>query len=228
MLVRTIFTALMFSSVAAFAQVVALPGTVVGVEENKVSVEVCSYEAPRVHDLLEIGFKKNQGNELTIGVWRVVEVSNCFLRIAPVCEGSMPAVGQGATVFLNTSMTAPPVTVQSGGEVGPRLLDPAIEIETSIRLLNSGNSREKQTAAKVLYRHYRYEPLVQKSAEAALLEGFMLSPSDAYHVDAMSWLCNILGASGDPSYKPTLAEVEKTTPAYKLSRYAGKNLRRLR
>lgn len=60
-----------------------------------------------------------------------------------------------------------------------------------------------------------------------LLKGYRAHSSDRHHVDAMAWLCNILGASGKKIYRPTLQEVVNNAPSKKLVKFAEKNLNRL-
>jgi len=44
----------------------------------------------------------------------------------------------------------------------------------------------------------------------------------------MAWFCNVLGASRNKKYIPTLEKVAKEAPNRKLKKYAVKNLRRLK
>jgi hypothetical protein len=61
-----------------------------------------------------------------------------------------------------------------------------------------------------------------------LLKGYNAHPRDRRYADAMAWLCNILGASGDRRYATTLETVSRQSTNRKIKKYALKNLRRLR
>jgi hypothetical protein len=94
--------------------------------------------------------------------------------------------------------------------------------------LEGDDSRLKQRAAKMLYRHHREDPRVQQLASDILLEQYNLAPRDRYHVDAMAFLCNILGSSRDPQFRAALIQVRDSARSPKLRKYAAKNLGRVR
>ena len=79
-----------------------------------------------------------------------------------------------------------------------------------------------------MFQAYRNDERVQEEVNRILLEQYRLVPKDDIHADAMSHLCNILGASGNPRYADTLYRVSKTAESSKLRKYASKNLGRLR
>ncbi len=103
------------------------------------------------------------------------------------------------------------------------------EANRFIKRLRSTDPAEKQRAAKELYKSkLRTHPAVLKAAAEELLNGHNLNSNDRHHVDAMDWICNILGASGDPSYSETLRRVIRETRNAKIKKYAQKNYNRLR
>jgi hypothetical protein len=94
--------------------------------------------------------------------------------------------------------------------------------------LDSGDGATEQRAAKILYRTYRAHPRAQEAAKSALLAGYNVDLDDERHVDAMAWLCNLLGASENPQYAATLNTVMRQTKSRKIKKFAEKNLKRLR
>ena len=61
-----------------------------------------------------------------------------------------------------------------------------------------------------------------------LLKGYQKKTNDKAYAEAMSCLCNAIGASKNKKYISTLEKVGKETPNRKLKKYALKNLRRLK
>jgi hypothetical protein len=215
---------------AVEAQTTAMSGRVVELAGPEVAIHLCMQPMPAEGALLEIGFPAT-ANEASgsFGVWRVHEVHDCLLWVAAVCNTSMPAVGQSATVLMSTADVEPtpapaPVVISEP----PARPDRQELIAEAIDGLGSASSAERRRAAMALYRHYRYDVEVQQAAASSLLAGYGLYVHDWDHVDAMSWLCNILGASGDRGFHDILYEVARHTPSPKLRDYARKNLHRLR
>ncbi len=101
-------------------------------------------------------------------------------------------------------------------------------IDALISELGSADSTAEQRAAKILYRRHRLDPKVQQAASDALLAGCTTRLNDPRHVDAMAWLCNILGVSGNIAYATTLDTVLKTTTSRKIKGFAQKNRGRIR
>ncbi len=96
-----------------------------------------------------------------------------------------------------------------------------------VRMLQSSDPVEKRKAAKIIYRNYLRDPFMVAFANKELLNSYRKNPNNRHHVDAMSWLCNILGASGDPKFRATLEKVSQDAPHRKLREYAVKNLKKL-
>jgi len=91
--------------------------------------------------------------------------------------------------------------------------------------LESTNSIDKRKAAKLLYKTYPYENDVLVAVNKELLKGYNVKIRDKYHVDAMAWLCKILGRSGQNKYMATLQEVIGRTKSGKIKRHAKKSIR---
>ena len=96
-----------------------------------------------------------------------------------------------------------------------------------VRMLQSPDPVDKQRAAKTIFRHYLHDPNMEALANTELLISYQKNPDNRYHVDAMAWLCNILGASGNPKFRSTLEKVSQDAPHRKLREYAAKNLKKL-
>jgi hypothetical protein len=98
-----------------------------------------------------------------------------------------------------------------------------IALETT---LGSNDSKEKRNAAMKLYRSADFsDPATLDIVSQELLKGYNINLLDKYHVDAMAWLCKILGASGNIEYKSALEEAFKNSQSRKIRGYAEKNLK---
>ena len=102
------------------------------------------------------------------------------------------------------------------------------EVTRYIEQLKSSNAIEKRKAAKKVYKsQYRNHPEILKTAAEELLGGYNTDIRNKHHVDAMAWMCNILGSSKDQSYYDTLKKVGKESKSRKIRGYALKNSRKL-
>ena len=97
-----------------------------------------------------------------------------------------------------------------------------------IRMLRSGSDKRIVQGSKKIVRSRTFEPAVLEAASSVLLAGYRSNSSDRLHVDAMSWLCNVLGASKKRQYRSTLQTVADGTGNRKLKKYACKNLAALK
>lgn len=219
-------------------------GSVVDVSGLDVWIRVDAPDGVRPGDMVDIRFAIPGGEELSIGSWRVVEVEGGLVFAEVVSNTGRPAVGQTAVVRA-TGAGSPPAQPRweasrlpgpepaaraepSGSRQGEDWRSLPYEIRQHLDALFEGDARAVRVAAKQLYRHYRDEPAVQQAAERALLEGYRRDSGDPEHVDAMAWLCNILGVSGNPAFAATLEEVAAGAASPKLQKYAVKNLSRTR
>lgn len=96
-----------------------------------------------------------------------------------------------------------------------------------LRQLDSGNIRYQRDAARLIIKSASTDQVLFDAVERALLRGYKLESSDRDHVDAMSWLCKALGASGRSKYRSTLSRVANDAPHKKLKGYAEKSLNQL-
>ena len=63
--------------------------------------------------------------------------------------------------------------------------------------------------------------------ESPKLSAYRVNLVDSAHIDAMAWMCNLLGMSGEASYRSLLDKVVRETPNRKIRNYASKSMRRL-
>lgn len=97
-----------------------------------------------------------------------------------------------------------------------------------VAMIQSSDGRIQQRGAKKLFRsEYKDHPEVLKAVEVILLREYSTGLRDSRHVDAMAWLCNLLGASRDHRFYPTLMEVAQKCRNRKLKKYARSNARKL-
>ncbi len=102
------------------------------------------------------------------------------------------------------------------------------EYRELINNVRSSNSKVKRNAAKTIYKKKVKHPVVYGVVEEELLAGYRIKQRDKNHIDAMAWLCNILGATKDSRYRATLKKVSSLRTNRKLQRYAAKNLKRVK
>jgi pimeloyl-ACP methyl ester carboxylesterase len=102
------------------------------------------------------------------------------------------------------------------------------EINTYVRLLTSIDSRRQRTGARLVYRKKINHRQIFDTAEQELLDGYLVNLTDSGHIDAMAWMCNLLGASGQERYRPTLEKVALKGTHPKIKRYANLNIAKLK
>lgn len=95
-------------------------------------------------------------------------------------------------------------------------------------LMQSPNMRDKTIGAKYTAKLFPTHPELLQIAEQELLNGYRLRTRDRHHVNAMAWMCNVLGQSGNRQYKETLYEVARHASNRNLRKYGKKNYRKLR
>jgi len=105
---------------------------------------------------------------------------------------------------------------------------PVATVSQILYLLKSPNSKEKIKGAQYTVKSFPTNAQLLKAAEEELLKGYALRTRDRNHVEAMAWMCNVLGRSKQLQYKNTLEMVYKNAASRRLKKYAGKNYRQLR
>ncbi|NNK85105.1 MAG: tetratricopeptide repeat protein, partial [Desulfobacterales bacterium] len=96
-----------------------------------------------------------------------------------------------------------------------------------INMLKSTRDVEVIRAAKSICSQYPRDTDLVNTAKNKLLKKFKKKSDANTHVDAISWLCNILGTSEDVKFIPTLTEVEQEIDNEKIKKFAMRNLAKL-
>lgn len=141
-----------------------------------------------------------------------VEVTPPPKALAPISAAPPPPAKAATTAATTAAAKAP---AAKGGS-------------RYITMLRSGNLRSKTDAGKLIVREGVKDTAVLDVVEQELLKGYLASGDDRAAVEAMSWLCKALGASGNGKYRNTLKTVAQKAPHRKLQKYAEQSLGQLR
>jgi TolB-like protein len=95
-------------------------------------------------------------------------------------------------------------------------------------MLRSSSLGDKEDGAKIVAKLYKSDQILLDIVNDELLKGYNSHSDDRNYVEAMAWLCNALGASGQAKYASTLEKVSQEAPNRKLQKYALKNLRHVK
>ena len=95
-------------------------------------------------------------------------------------------------------------------------------------MLRSSRLEDKADGAKIVAKLYKSDQKLLDIVNDELLRGYSSNSDDRNYVEAMAWLCNALGASGQAKYASTLEKVSQEAPNKRLQKYALKNLRHLK
>jgi lipoprotein NlpI len=96
-----------------------------------------------------------------------------------------------------------------------------------IKMLRSIRDVDVIRVAKTICSQYPRDTEFVKTANNRLLKKFKKKSDTNNHVDAVSWLCNILGSSEDVQYISTLNKIEQETDNDKIKKYVEVNLVKL-
>jgi TolB-like protein len=133
----------------------------------------------------------------------------------------LPAPGSAAGLPSGATETPRPPD-RSAADVG------GVSVQQIVTLLRSPVPTQKVKGARLVVRYYPKNTQLLAVVEDELLKGYKAKTRDRHYVQAMGWLCNALGRSGQTQYKDTLEEVAKNAENRKVRGYAGKNFKRLR
>lgn len=97
-----------------------------------------------------------------------------------------------------------------------------------ITLLRSCVPMEKRRAAMTIHKFYLHNRRLLAVVEDELLKGYRHWTRDRRYIDAMAWMCNVLGDSGNYNYAQTLRQVYQCTNHRKIRNYAMRNYRKIR
>ena len=118
------------------------------------------------------------------------------------------------------------LTNESGRFGSDRIMSP--HIAELIKMLRSDDSKKIRIAARKIVKTYSKNSELLEIVNEELLNGYQKKNGDKYYIDAMSWLCKVIGASKNKKYISTLEKVAREARNRKLKKYAIKSLRRLK
>ncbi len=102
------------------------------------------------------------------------------------------------------------------------------EANKYITMLKSKDSARQREAARRIYKKRLKSPELFDAAEVELKKGYLVNLNDSGHIDAMAWMCTLLGASGQVRYRATLETVARETPNAKIRNRALRSMKKLR
>lgn len=223
----------------SMAMAVEIQGTVVDTAGLDVTVKIIGESTPVPGDLMEISFSIPGGDSLSVGTWKVTSTSGHLVSAAVVENTGTPSKGQQAVINSNNPISIKSVSKNNGSNSNinnqqnvysaPPVDTPVTpEASAVIELLQSPDATNIRNGAKRAYRQFVNNEAVLAVVADVLKQGYAEKTKDGYHIDAMAWLCNVLGASKDMKYKDLLTLVARKSPSKKVRKFAKKNLRLLR
>jgi len=180
------------------------------IETGKVKITV-------VRDTIADGMIDKESGHAAIGYGQLVKSVRGPLKPLPA-----PNVYQPPAVQVNAAPAMVSVSVNA-----PTRGKPAAGASQYIKQIKSENAISQRDAAKRIIRGRLYDTSVMDVVEKYLLRGYKIKGRDRNHVDAMSWMCKALGASGNSKYRKTLTAVSRDAANRKLRGYAAKSLAQL-
>jgi hypothetical protein len=102
------------------------------------------------------------------------------------------------------------------------------EEQRLITLLRSCVPMEKRRAAIAIHRFHLHNRKLLEAVKDELLRGYRHWTRDRRYIDAMAWMCNVLGDSGNYNYAETLRQVYQCANHRKIRNYAMRNYRKIR
>jgi pimeloyl-ACP methyl ester carboxylesterase len=101
------------------------------------------------------------------------------------------------------------------------------EVRRCLEGLGSWDADRQREAARRALREGMTHPAILEAAARQLAAGYRVNLADGGHIDAMAWMCNLLGQAGGEAYRGLLATVARESPSDKLRAYARRNLQKL-
>ncbi len=133
----------------------------------------------------------------------------------------------GPLVPATTGMTIKKAVKKSRRDSRRKRTRPSTVTEIA-ELLRSPNMTDKTIGARYAVKLFPTNPMLLEIAESELLNHYEIRTNNKAHVNAMAWLCNMLGRSRNREYKDTLYKVARKAGNRRLRGYANKNYRMLR
>ncbi len=137
-----------------------------------------------------------------------------------------PPPKKDATVSVKAPATeTKPLPAAQKPPVQKTGIDP--EIANLIKEIRSDNSATRRRTARIIAKRHGKNTLLLNEMEKELLDGYNKYLEDRHHVDAIAWMCKVLGASGDAKYRNTLALVAENSINAKIKKYALQSMNQL-
>ncbi|MBA3018494.1 MAG: hypothetical protein KJ550_00845 [Proteobacteria bacterium] len=180
---------------------------------------------PKTGEILDV-------ERIETGTILIKNVRSKISKADILCEDTSGAIAYGQLVQsvvaqIKTEKRPYTATVTKKPEKKP-VKSSSKSVAELINMLQSDDLKNKTAAAKEIAISYSKSPELLEVVNEELLKEYSKKSNDKYFADAMAWLCNVLGGSGDKKYIQTLEKVAKEAPNRKLKKYAIKNLRRLK
>ncbi|OQY19182.1 MAG: hypothetical protein B6I36_04875 [Desulfobacteraceae bacterium 4572_35.1] len=192
-------------------------GEVLDVEQ----IETGKVKISSVRGKISEGTIVKESKKYKIGYGQLVKSVRGKLKPLPA-----PVVYRAPEVRVSNAPATVAVSVNAQGWRTTRP-SPTAASAQYIKQLKSENAIAQRDAAKRIIRARLFDAKVTDTVEKALLRGYKSKGRDRNHIDAMSWLCKVLGASGNSKYIKTLTAVSKDASNRKLRGYASKSLAQL-
>lgn len=141
------------------------------------------------------------------------------------------ATYQLSVFFLSLCLCASSLAAGANTRETPVILLAAkssTEEQTLITQLRSSAPIEKRHAAMTIHQFYLHNKKLIAVVENELLKGYRIWTRDKRYIDAMAWMCNVLGDSGNHNYATTLRKVSYSAKNRKIRSYAKRNYRKVR
>ena len=218
-----------------------------GPEENMITIDLGKYAGvktgieftvfkegkaikhPKTGEVLDV-------ERINMGRVVIVDVRDKIAKAQILDETFAGAIQFGQRVKSDSRLPSPAAAEgyppEAGGPV-PRTGSSAptaggISVQQIVTLLRSPIPVQKTKGARLVVRFYPKDGQLLSVVEDELLKGYKAKTRDRRYVEAMGWLCNALGRSGQAQYKDTLREVAKNAKNRRIRGYAKKNAKRLR
>lgn len=209
-----------------------IKGRIIKVNGLDVTVQVDGELLPSTGDTMKISFTLPDGESLSIGTWQITGVTGSIANASVKENTGNPVAGHRAVIFSDNPVPLSKIIKPEPRETSvytPPQQDTGMdETQKVIEQMRSSNPVQKRDGAKIAFKKFSGNPDITAAAAEELEKGYSINHHDRYHVDAMAWLCNILGASYDKKFAPLLRKVYKESGSDKISEYAKKNYKILR
>jgi serine/threonine protein kinase len=162
--------------------------------------------------------------ELKPGKQPSQKVSNNRYSQPEMDKGKPSKTNRGSPKVETATATSSPVPAK---EIIAKKESHPVEFVKYSEQLRSDNSEIKRKAARIICRKRIYNSRIVAIANDELLKSFRRNTNNRRHIDAMAWLCNVLGGSQNKKYIATLQQVKEQSKNKKLRKFAIKNLKKL-